>query len=216
MTTFIRSDKIKVVHNTVDPDDFTSLHPEKIRKEFNVKGPLLAYVGSLEDRKGIKHLVQAFPKIKTSFPFLKLLITGAPLPGQQMYINHLKKLTRDTNMLFIGRRSDVYDIMAAADIVIVPSISEPFGRVVIEAMACGKPVIATNVGGIPEIIEDGKTGILIAPNSLDAIAKETTLLLKNKERMKAMGIAGKKRVEQFFTIGSQVRTIEGIIDELLA
>jgi len=215
MKSFISSDKAVVIHNSIDPDDFKALHPERIRKEFNVKGQLLVYVGTLEERKGIRYLIQAFPKIKTSFPFLKLLIVGDPLPGQAKYLVSLKKLTKDNNMRFLGRRSDAHDIMAAADIVIVPSLSEAFGRVIIEAMACGKPIIAAKVGGIPEIVEDGKTGILIAPRSLDTIAKETTLLLKNKEKMRSMGESGKKRVNDLFTIDMQVKKIERIIDDIL-
>jgi len=214
MKSFIRSPKAKVVHNTVDLDDFKKLDPNRIRKEFNIRGPSLVFVGTLEERKGIRYLIQALPKIKTSYPHLKLLIVGSTLPGQSNYLKNLKALARDPNLIFTGARVDAYDIMAACDIVIAPSLSEPFGRVVIEAMACGKPVIASNVGGIPEIIEDEKTGMLINPKSLADIAKEATLLLRNNEKAKAMGIAGRKRVEQFFTIEKQIKEIEAIIDEL--
>jgi len=215
MNTFIRSEKTEVVHNTVDLAEFNGLHPERIRKEFNLKGPLLLFVGTLEERKGVKYLIKAFPKIKTSFTNIKLLIVGKPLPGQQGYQKGLKQIVKDPDLRFIGSRSDVYDIMAACDLMIVPSLSEAFGRVIIEAMSCKKPVIATNVGGIPEIIDDGKTGILIGPKSLDAIARETTLLLKNKEKMKSMGLAGRKKVEEQFTIAHQIKEIEGILDEHL-
>lgn len=215
MKSFMTSKKAVVVHNSIDLMDFNSLRPDIIKRQLNIKGPSIAYVGTLEERKGVKYLIQAFPKIKTSFPQLKLLIVGSTLPGQKSYVNKLKSIIKDPNLMFLGARNDVYDIMAACELLIVPSLSEAFGRVIIEAMACSKPVIATNVGGIPEIIEDGKTGIIIKPRSLAEIAKEATLLLKNRQKMDSMGLAARKRVEQYFTIERQVRRIEEILDEII-
>jgi len=214
MKSFIPSNKVIVVHNGIELDEPIKTDKQKIIKEFNVvRGPLISFIGTLEERKGIKYLIQAFPKLKTSFPFIKLLIVGNTLPGQSSYLKKLKGLTKDPNMRFIGSRNDVFDIMVASDLIIIPSISEAFGRVILEAMACGKPVIATNVGGIPEIVENGGTGILIKPASLDTIAKETTLLLKNKNEMRELGLAGRKRAEQYFNIKDKVKEIEEIIDE---
>jgi glycosyltransferase involved in cell wall biosynthesis len=82
-------------------------------------------------------------------------------------------------------------------------------------MACGKPVVATNVGGIPEIVEDGKTGILVPPKDEKALADAVIKLFTSKALAGSMGAAGRKRVEQHFNIGNQVKEIEGILDEYL-
>jgi glycosyltransferase involved in cell wall biosynthesis len=215
MKSFIRTSKAVVVHNTVDIADFQHLDPDRIRLEFNIKNKIIVFIGSLEERKGIKYLLKAFPLIKASVPDVKLLIVGKPLPGQKGYLNMLKGLAKDPNIIFAGTRPDVYDIIAASDILAAPSLSEAFGRTVIEAMACGKPVVASNVGGIPEIIEDGKTGILVPPKDEKALANAVIKLFASKDLAGSMGKAGRQRAEQYFNIGSQVKEIEGILDEYL-
>lgn len=216
MKSFIRSNKAVVVHNTVDIADFQHLRPDKIRSEFDIKGRSIVFVGSLEERKGIKYLIQAFPLIKASAPDVKLLVIGNPLPGRGHYIDTLKELAKyDENIIFAGSRPDVYDIIAACDVLVVPSLSEAFGRTVIEAMACRKPVVASNVGGIPEIVDDGKTGILVPPKSSEAIADAVIKLLTDKALADSMASEGRKKVERYFNAGSQTDKIEGIIDECL-
>jgi len=215
MKSFIRTSKAVVVHNTVDIADFQHLDPDRIRLEFNIKNKIIVFIGSLEERKGIKYLLKAFPLIKASVPDVKLLIVGKTLPGQKAYLNMLKGIAMDRNIVFAGTRPDVYDIIAACDMLAVPSLSEAFGRTVIEAMACGKPVIASNVGGIPEIIDDGKTGILVPPKDEKALASAVIRLFTDKALADSMGTAGRIRAEQHFSINSQVKEIEGVIDELL-
>ncbi|MFH1710131.1 MAG: glycosyltransferase [bacterium] len=215
MKTFIRSNKALVVHNSVDISDLRHLDPDRIRLEFNIKNKIIVFIGSLEERKGIKYLIKAFPLIKGSVPEAKLLIVGKPLPGQKGYRNMLKTLAKDENILFAGGRPDVYDIIAAGDILVAPSLSEPFGRVIVEAMACGKPVVATNVGGIPEIIEDGKTGILVPPKDEKSLATAIIKLFASKDLADSMAAAGRKKAELSFNIGNQVNEIERILDEYL-
>jgi glycosyltransferase involved in cell wall biosynthesis len=105
--------------------------------------------------------------------------------------------------------------MAAADLIIMPSLSEAFGRILIEAMACEKPVVATNVGGIPEIVEDGKTGLLVPPADEKSIADAAIKLLSDKPLADSLAAAGRESIEKNFNILDQVQKIEGIIDECL-
>jgi len=215
MKRFLKSCKSIVVHNTIDPADFRHLDPDRIRLEINIKGRFIVFIGSLEERKGIKYLIKAFPLIKTIIPDIKLLIVGKPLPGQKGYLNKLKRLANDENIIFTGPRPDVCDIISAGSVVAVPSLSEAFGRIIIEAMACGKPVVASNVGGIPEIIEDGKTGLLVPPKDEKALAGAIIKLFTSKGLADSIAAAGASNVEQRFTIDHQVKEIEGIIDECL-
>jgi len=102
------------------------------------------------------------------------------------------------------------------DIFVLTSIKEHFGRVVIEAMACGKPVIATNSGAVPEIVEDKVTGILVPPEDSEKLAEAIIELLEDKEKAKEMGIAGRKRVEELFSIEKHTRQIEEVYLSLLS
>jgi glycosyltransferase involved in cell wall biosynthesis/GT2 family glycosyltransferase len=215
MKSFIRSNKAVVVHNAIDISDFRSLDPDRVRLEFDLKGKIIVFVGSLEERKGVRHLIKAFPAIRASVPDAKLLIVGKPLPGQKNYLNTLKSLAKNGNIIFMGTRPDVYDVMAAGDLLVAPSLSEPFGRIIIEAMGCGKPVVATNVGGIPEIIEDGKTGLLVPPGNEKSLADAVIKLLTNRPLADSLAAAGRERAEKHFDIGIQVKEIERIIDENL-
>jgi glycosyltransferase involved in cell wall biosynthesis/GT2 family glycosyltransferase len=219
MKSFIKSDKAVVVHNTVDLDDFNNLSPDKIKKEFALSGKTILFVGSLEDRKGIKYLIQAFNdafnELRAWLPDTKLLVIGKPLPGCAGYLDKLRSIAKNKDIIFAGPRKDIYHCMAACDILVCPSLSEAFGRVIIEAMACGKPVVATNVGGIPEIVDDGKTGFLVPPKDEDLLAQAIGKLLADDDLSASMGKAGREKVEEHFTTKNQIKEIERVLNEVL-
>lgn len=215
MKSFIRSNKTAVVHNTVDMADFQNLDPDRIKLNYDLRGKTIVYVGSLEERKGVSYLIKAFPAIKAAVPGVKLLIVGKPLPGQENYLKKLKNLARDDDVIFAGARPDAYDFMSAGDVLVAPSLSETFGRIIIEAMACGKPLVASNVGGIPEIIDNGRTGLLVPPKDEQSIADAVIRLLTLKTLADSIGSAGKKAVEERFNVSGQIRKIEEILDECL-
>jgi glycosyltransferase involved in cell wall biosynthesis len=121
----------------------------------------------------------------------------------------------DPYVQFWGFRTDIPEILAQLDILVVPSLQEPFGKIIIEGMAMKKPVIASNVGGIPEIIVDGQTGILVPPENAEALRQALESLLENRDMRKKMGIEGRKRVEQMFSIDKNVRQTEQIYGRLL-
>ena len=125
-------------------------------------------------------------------------------------------LAKNLKVKFVGKVSnkEVVDFYNASDIVIVPSLEEPFGRVVIEAMACKKPVIGTNVGGIPEIIVDKQTGFLIPPKNPEYLEKSILTLIENKKLRRSMGKEGYKRVLNKFTVEKSFKKIETIFKKL--
>jgi glycosyltransferase involved in cell wall biosynthesis len=124
--------------------------------------------------------------------------------------NGLEGLTR-----FLGYQSDIFPFLHAMDCVVLPSIMEGFGFVLVEAMAVGKPVIASRVGGIPEIVEDGVTGILVDPRDSQSLAKHIILLLQDPQRRLTMGRAGKKRVQEHFTSKRMNEQLCEVYNELL-
>jgi glycosyltransferase involved in cell wall biosynthesis len=135
------------------------------------------------------------------------------------YEAELQQLARDLNVsgvtTFFGHRNDVPALTAQLDVLVGASHEEPFGRTLIEAMACSKPVVATRVGGIPEIVVDGVTGLLVPPGSPDALAAAVSSVLESPELAARLGSAGRLRVEQEFSGASHARRVRSIYAELL-
>ena len=196
--------KIYVNHLGVDTRQFQSKwqspplpQVEKIKKLLNLEGQYhLLYVGRLRKIKGVEMLLKALPKVVKKHPNVRLTIVGNAFYGSNRktrYVNHLYQLAEmvSEHVKFVPfiPHDQIHFWFQAADIVIVPSIgNEAFGLVNIEAMACGIPVIATNIGGMPEIIQHGYTGFLINPeDGVNELAAYLDQLLSNPPLIKKMG-----------------------------
>ena len=116
-------------------------------------------------------------------------------PERQKMEEMVKRL--GIEVIFTGMRNDVYDIIASMDLFVLSSLNEGLGHVLLEAMAAGRPVVATKVGGVPEVVEDGVTGILVPPSDPEGMASAMTKILTHPEKITAMGEEGRKRVERF-------------------
>jgi len=116
---------------------------------------------------------------------------------------------------FTGWRDDVAEMLALADVFVLPSESEGFGRVLVEAMAMGRPVVATNVGGIPDIVLDGETGLLVEPANAAALADAVRALVDEPARAARLGAAGRVRAESTFSLGAHVDAVERVYEEVL-
>lgn len=158
----------------------------------------LLYVGRLEDFKGCEFLIQAMSKITHAVPDAKLSIAGT---GQQEA--YLKKLVHELQLEgrieFLGHKGpgEIEELFRLSTLVVVPSLSEPFGKVGIEAMSAGRPVIGARTGGIPEWLADGETGYLVPPGDSDAIADKVIPLLQDAALCKRMAYAARTRAETF-------------------
>lgn len=164
----------------------------------NPISPSILYIGRLVKIKGIDILVKALPIIKGSYPNIKLYIAG--MGGQYNKINSLvKRLDLTENVVFLGNvfGSEKRCLIASTDILVTPSRYEAFGIVILEAMASGKPVVASDVGGIPYIVDDGKTGLLFKDGDIDELAKNVLNLLTDKSTRLNMGRAGKEKAKLF-------------------
>ncbi len=120
------------------------------------------------------------------------------------------------SVLFLGDRKDVPDLLAAIDLLILTSISESSPNAILEAMAIGRPVVATRVGGIPELVQDGQTGILVTPRKAEEVAERVIMLLKNPALRREMGEAARRRVENEYTVEQVMRRLDGIYSGLLS
>ncbi len=173
----IPENKIEVVKNGVDSNLFNPDVESRVREEYNLSKDtfLILYAGRLVEAKGVQDLVKAFKQMRTEFD-VKLMILG-----EGKYKTHLKELAPEKDVIFLDPQpyEKMPEFYNAADLFILPSYWEvqPLGCV--EAMACGTPVISTNVGGIPEIISDGKTGLLFEPGDVIDLEKTIRKILSN-------------------------------------
>jgi glycosyltransferase involved in cell wall biosynthesis len=187
-----------VVHNGVDLAHF-SPGPGVMPSEFGVAGrPVVTVLAAHRDFKGITHAVEAWPLVRASRPDARLLLVGSGNETESLRRQvAVGGLTED--VIFAGARSDVVDILRASDVVLLPSIyGENLPTALIEAAGCAKPVVASRIGGIPDIVEDGRTGLLTPPGDATAIARALLTLLDEPVRRKAIGEAARVHVEEHF------------------
>ncbi len=190
-----------------------------LRREFDIKDdqPLFGIVGWFVEWKGHPFFLRAAQRVFREFPKARAFLIGS---GPETYENQLKKFSEEIgihdNVIFTGYRRDIAAFMALLDVVVHASIKpEPFGRVIIEGMAIGKPVIATNIGAPQEIIRDGINGYLVPPGDPQAMADRIIELLKNRQNREWIGMEAIKTVKNKYTIEIHSRKIEQIYLQLL-
>ncbi|MDB4621388.1 glycosyltransferase family 4 protein [Rubripirellula sp.] len=179
--------------------------------------PTIGFLGSLIPIKGIEDLLNALPEVLVHHPDLQLLLAGSERDNdgyESVLRNLVKEMNLTNSVRFLGHVDDIQDFFSKIDLLVVPSHDEPFGYINIEAGRCGIPVIGTRVGGIPEIIEDEKTGLLIAPHSPNQISGACKHLLANSDRRRRMGLAAKKRIESTFAHSVQMPKWTHLIEEV--
>jgi glycosyltransferase involved in cell wall biosynthesis len=162
----------------------------KIRKELGISNELLLlFVGRVSFDKGIYELLDAVDKInRTAHPPLKICFVGTFLPDEKVrFYEKLSELDIEKHVKYAGFQDDVVPYYSAADIFVLPSYHEGLPLALLEAMSTGLPVIASRVGGMSEIIEDGVNGILLPPKDVEAIIEKITWCIDNPKRMKEMG-----------------------------
>ena len=215
-----RDTRYSVVPNGVDLDRFSAPTPDcGLREELRMppNGLLLGVVARLEAEKGHRFLVEAMPQILANAPSTWLAIVGEGSLTEDLRAQAaaLPAPARD-RVVFTGRREDVAAITADLDVAVLPSLREAQGISLLEAMARRVPVVASAVGGIPEVVTDGVDGLLVPPGDPGALAAATTRLLIDPELRRRIGEAGYRTVADRFSIDAQVRRIEELYDEELA
>lgn len=212
-------ERIRVIHNGIDPEEYKpTLSPEALhRLGVDAGRPMILFVGRITRQKGILHLVRALPLLRTDAQVV--LCAGAPDTeeiGAEM--SSLVEETRRARPDIIWlpemlTREDTIALYSHADVFVCPSVYEPFGIINLEAMACETPVVASSVGGIPEIVVPGETGLLVefeavgdgSPEPRDARAFSAALaaaideLMEDPDRRREMGAAARRRVLTYFS-----------------
>lgn len=211
-------DKLVHVSNGVDLNRFKSKSNHKwVRRKLGIGNKLVVLsVRALVPKNGVEYLVASAPEVVKQCPDVVFVIIGeGPLRPRLMKLAN--DLGMSKNFVFIGKVPyiDLPDYYAACDVFVIPSIMEAFGLVTVEAMASSKPVIGTNVGGIPDTIENGKNGYLVPPRDPQRLAEKILLLLENSDLREKMGFEGRIMAEERFDVNKRIDSIVTIYSELV-
>lgn len=203
--------QLKVVHDGIS--DF-GLSPRLLE----TMTPIIGLVGRISPWKGQHIFIEAASEVIRRYPGAEFQIIGSAMFGEEDYEAELAKqvetLGLKKNIHFLGFCEDVFDRINSLDILVHAStVGEPFGQVVVEGMVAGKPVVATRGGGVPEIVVDGETGYLVPMDNAPAMAEALIKLLSNPEAAHRMGLRGRARVLQHFTIDITTHKIQDIYSE---
>jgi len=163
--------------------------------------------------KGPEFLVKASKYIISKYPDTYFMFTGDGPLEQDLKRKALEMGISD-NIIFLGWRDDLAKIISIYDIFVLPSLNEGMGRVLVEAMALGKPIVASGIGGIPDLVIHGKNGFLVPPKNPKELAKYIQVLLENKDKREKMGLAGKEMAYNF-TSEIMVEKIASLYKKLL-
>lgn len=209
---------MRVIHNGVNLTRYSPapLDPEPLLQQLGLPTGtrLITLVGIVSDHKGHATLVRAAARVLEKIPNTAFLLAGNELAN---YGDELRELISDLNItsrvLFLGPQRNIPDLLRRVDLVVLPSKQEALPLVLLEAMAAGKPVVATRCGGPEEIVIDGKTGFLVDIGDPATLADRILEILLNKELAVNMGVAGRKRAEAEFSGSAFIRNVESSILE---
>lgn len=212
-------EKITIINSGLELDYYRNVTVDiaiikqslKIEPHLNLVG----IISRLEPVKGAQYIVLAAKKVIEKFVSVRFLIAGEGALREKM-----ESQARDFGIydkfIFLGWREDVREILSVLDVLVQPSLNEAVGRILIEAGAGSVPVVATKAGGIPEIIRDNETGILVPPKDVDSLARGILFLLENKEKRIAMGRNAKAWVSEKFSAEKMVNDISNLYQHIVA
>src|SRR5499427_2815249 len=197
----VPGDRTVTVHEGIDVEHARSVPAVNVHEAFFLphNAPVVGNVAALVPHKGQRHLIEAAHLVVQRLPDVRFVILGEGELREQ-----LERLVREYHLekhvLLPGFRTDVLGCIKSFDLFVMSSVTEGLGTSLLDAMACKRPIVATSAGGIPEIVEDGATGLLVPPRDHHAMAQQIVRLLKDAEMRRRMGGAGLERVRSRFTV----------------
>ena len=217
----IEKEKITVIKYGLNPEQFVSVSTKSnkrltLRTEFKIPHDyiIMGNVARLIPQKGYPFLIDAFHDlVKEGFKIV-LVIVGEGLLREELQ-NQVRYLGLEDKVFFTGYRTDAIQLMYKFDIFVFPSIWEGFGLVLLEAMALSKPIVASNVSAIPEIVVDGETGFLVMPGNVSGLKNAMKKLIVSPDLRKSMGEKGRERLNTEFSVEKMVKKTEELYNKLL-
>ena len=220
----VTADRIEVIYSPVDVAAFDAVRADAAGKAFRAAWSMdqdsfvVGLVGQVQDIKGHEDLVQAAPMVLEQVPKAHFVIAGAAFTDtSKAFLAQLQRTVDGLGLSekfdFLGFREDIPGVMKGLDLLVVPSRSEAFGRVVVEGLAAGLPVIGTRVGGIPEILEDGENGVLVPHQLPEALAEAIVRLARDSNLRVTLAQRGPQSAQRFSVERhvAQVQTLYGSI-----
>jgi glycosyltransferase involved in cell wall biosynthesis len=206
--------KARVIHHAVDGASLAPGGPAAELPE-PTGGPVVSIVARLQAVKGHRVFLESARKVLLKRPDARFWIAGdGELRGELEALTSQLGLTSAVS--FLGYRKDIPNVMASSDVIVCASSYESFCRAVFEALALGRPVVATSVGGLPEIVSDGETGILVPPGDAEAMAAAILRLLGDRELAHRLGVAAQKFTGERYSVEAQASAMAALYREALA
>ncbi|HNQ51258.1 MAG TPA: glycosyltransferase [Candidatus Omnitrophota bacterium] len=213
--------KLALVYNGVNMARFSpDAARADLRKSLGIPGDafVAGAAGAYTPGKGFEYLIKAAGILKQKIPGMRILVAGFQPAERARYVERLERQARkagvEETIRFLGKCEDMAAFFKAVDVFVFPSLIDPFGRVLIEAIACSKPIVSFATGGAPEIIEDGKTGWLVRPRDHKAFA-EKVVFFQDREAALRFGAAGYERCERMFGIAAHAVAVQKVYLEVL-
>lgn len=208
---WLSPDRIEVIYKGIDPEPYLT-NPDEglaLRDELGIArdAPVVGFVGQIIERKGIPDLVWSIPRVVEKVPGVRFLFAGE---GKltEFLLAKARELGVSDHVVHAGFRKDIPAVMKALDLLVLPSVVEGFGYVLVEAMAAARPVVATNVSSIPEIVQNDESGILVDVHNPDQLAAAMVVVLESRDRGREMGERGRHIMLEKFTLERMVDRIE--------
>lgn len=208
--------EIEVIENFVDTSIFHPIDARNLRRLIAPNGErILIHVSNFRSVKRVQDAIRAFKKILDTGIKAKFLLVGdGPDRGECQALG--RELGIAQHLRFLGKQSELAALLAASDVFVIPSGNESFGLAALEAMACGIPVISSDVGGLPEVNIDGNTGFVVPMGDVDAIAERTMQLLSDEDLRQRMGLASLQRATTEFSLEQLIPRYESLYERTLA
>jgi len=206
--------KIELIHSAADcPEPYPQ---GDLRAELGLdpQTPVIGTAAVLAERKGHKYLFDAVRTLKERFPRIRLLVAGEGPQGSELR-ELAARLGLDKEIIFLGFRGDVPQLLNTLDVFVLASLKEGLGVALLEAACAGRPIVATNVGGIPEIVKDGETGLLVPPADSRSLAERLAYLIEHPEQARNLGSNARAFVRGRFSVKTMVESYIRLYHELV-
>lgn len=208
--------EIKVIPNFIDPDEYLPMKGmmDRYRKHYAPHGEkILAHISNFREVKRVVDVVRIFSLVQKVIPCRLLLVGDGP--EMVRVEREVVKLGLEKEVVFLGKQESVKEILQMVDVFILPSEQESFGLVALEAMACGVPVVASRVGGLPEVVEHGKTGYLAEVRDVQGMSEAVLRLLTDELRYKSFSEQAVSRAQEMFPVEKAVKGYEAVYEEVV-
>lgn len=208
----IPPDRISAIYNSVRMEPFLAIPPGVAEPRWHA-GPVITNVARFNPQKAQRILLEAAPAILQKFPQARFLLVGKGHLEEQLR-RQTQELGLEQNVIFTGVRHDIPDILAQSDVFVLPSRWEGAPLSVIEAMAAARPVVVTAVGGNTELVQHGRSGLVVAANDAGALAEALLALLPDEPKQRALGAAARRRVQQLFNTEGFIKQYETLYTQV--